>query len=77
MARYIYFKKSGKYYSEGEGPDMPVGMMAFQFTRDVIMQMNRGKMPGLIPGNRGSEYYVVLSDDNNFFAHMLLPEDVN
>jgi len=72
MAKYLYFRASGKYYTEGEGVDLPIN--GDGYTRDQIRALNNGKLPGLTETSRGVDFFIVVTDDNESFPRLLLPE---
>lgn len=43
-AMFYYFKASGKYYTEGKGL---IPSFNIVWTREMLLTMNNGKMPGL------------------------------
>lgn len=76
-AKFVYFKVSGKYYSDGLGvvPDGESFYSHNGFGRDACMAWNGGHMPGL--GGRGSEFVVIILPSDSAekaFPIMWLPE---
>ncbi|MFA5957765.1 hypothetical protein [Hyphomicrobium sp.] len=63
---FIYFKRSGKYYSEGNGV---ITNPQFESTRETLLKINGGAMPEL--NSSGAEFFIVLLPPQGF--PMLLP----
>lgn len=58
MAMFYYFKPSGKYYTEGHGF---IPMINSTWTREELLNVNGGKMPGL--SNNGQSFRIVVIPD--------------
>ncbi len=67
--QYIYFRTSGKFYTEGTGqfPNTPEQPM----TREIIKQWNGGKMPGII--GEGKEFVIVVIPKANCSSDYAFP----
>lgn len=67
--KLIYFKESGKYYSEGE---YQTEQTQFYQLVDEVRQMKRnGKLPGLVDGAR--EFSVLIEAEPPLDLHHLIP----
>lgn len=55
-AMFYYFKPSGKYYTEGKGK---IPLLHIRWTREDLLSMNKGKMPGLNSEGRAFRIVVV------------------
>ncbi len=73
MARYTFFKPSGKYYSDAEGVDVPI--TGDVTTRESLMALNNGIMPGL--RTRAAGFFIVITDDETSYPRLLHPEDLS
>jgi len=69
MAKYLWFKTSGKYYTEGDGVDLPI--TGESYTRDKIRELNDGKMPGL--SSSGDEFFLVIIEDEESYPRLFHP----
>lgn len=70
MAKYYYFKPSGKWKYEGDGVDIPIG--EFRLNHDRIRELNGGSMPGI--NSAGKDMIVVIVDDDTSFPHLVHAE---
>lgn len=68
MATYTYFRKSGKYYAEGKGVDLPINGNGY--TRNDLVRLNSGGLPGLSPGSIASDFIIVVTDDEQSFPRL-------
>lgn len=66
--KFIYFKPSGKFYTEGIGqfPNTPE-----QIYRKMIMQWNAGKMPGIL--GEAKEFVIVVIPDGDCKSDYAFP----
>lgn len=55
-AMFYYFKESGKYYTEGKGF---IPMINSVWTREELLNVNGGKMPGLNSDGQGFRIVVI------------------
>lgn len=63
LAMFYYFKPSGKYYTEGKGK---IPLLHIQWTREDLLAMNGGAMPGLSGEGRGFRLVVVPEPESVF-----------
>jgi hypothetical protein len=59
-AKFFYFKKSGKYYADGEGRVPDTNEV---WSRAQLIEANHGRMPGLATDGR-SYHLITIPDDS-------------
>ena len=72
MAKYYYFKPTGKWKYVGEGKGIPKSMWAYRLTHDDIRKLNDDKMPGI--STDGKDLTLVIIDDDSFPRMILAVE---
>lgn len=65
--QFVYFKPSGKYYTGGHGI---ISADRSEATRDNILQLNGGCMPGL--STDGSDFFILV-DPHKRLPHLIPP----
>ncbi|QIG72730.1 hypothetical protein EVB97_172 [Rhizobium phage RHph_Y65] len=71
-AKFTFYKESGKYYTEGEG--IAPLYSHYDNSREALMKLNGGKMPGL--SGPGNDFYLViypLNDESDIVPRLLKP----
>lgn len=65
FVKFTYYKKSGKYYSEGE-KSYSTELNYYELYQAIVKDLDNGIRPGLVDG--ALEFYCVVSGPVNFLV---------
>ena len=69
IVKFMYFKPSGKYYSDGEW-EVPADLPMHEIFFEARKKLNAGDRPGLTPG--GTRFHCVVSAPGHIHDHPML-----